>query len=105
MEVPPRCFWREFKIAGRESTTPLFSFDTPPRDRSFTGNIRNSTARDIVRSVVESGTPTTTTAAATELTPPSIATSTTVFTPNTTQVQSRSVATSSRHTSMNEVSW
>ena len=103
LEVQPRCFGREFKMAGRESRTPLFSFDTPSRDRSSTRNIGNSTTRDIVRNIVEPGTPTTTT---TELTPSNVTTSTTVFTPNTTQVQSRSVATSSsRRTSMNEVSW
>ena len=51
-------------MAGRESRTPLFSFDTPSRDRSSTRNIRNSTTRDIVRNIVEPGTPTTTTTTA-----------------------------------------
>ena len=97
-------------MAGRETRTPLFSFDTPFRDRSSTGDVRNSIARDIVRNILESGTPTTTTTttttAATELTLPSITTSTTVFMPNTTQVQSHSMAMSSScRTSMNEVSW
>ena len=60
----------------------------------------------IVRNIVKSGTPATTTTAATELKLPSITMSTTVFMPNTTQVQSGCVATYfSRRTSMNEVSW
>lgn len=96
-------------MARRESRTPIFSFDTPSRDRGSTRNVRNSTARDILRTIVESGTPTATTrvrTAATETTSTTVTselTSTPVSTPSTTQVQSRTVvAPSSQSTSTNQ---
>lgn len=94
-------------MAGRGSRTPLFSFDTPTRDRSSPRNVTNSTARDILRSIVGPGTPTTT--AAIEVTTPTVTseiTSTPVLTPSTTQAQFRSVVTpSTSSTSMNLGSW
>ena len=92
-------------MAHRESRTPIFSFDTPSRDHGSTRNVRSSTARDILRSVVESDIPTTTTAATTPTITTEV-TSTPVSTPSTTQVQSRTVVTTSSHsTSTNQGSW
>ena len=48
-------------MAGR---TPIFSFDTPARDCTSRRNIRNSTVRDVLQSIV-AGSPT---AAATQVT-------------------------------------
>ena len=91
-------------MSGRRSRTPIFSFDTPSRDRSSPRNVRNSTARDILRSIVGPGTPTT--AAATGVTTPNVTseiTSTPVLTPSTTQTQFGGVVTpSSSITSMNQ---
>ena len=93
-------------MAGRGSRTPLFSFDTPTRDRSSPRNVRNSTARDILRSIVGPGMPTTT--AATEVTTPTVTSeiTSTPVTPSTTQAQFRTVITpSTSSTSTNQGSW
>ena len=91
-------------MAGRGSRTPLFSFDTPARDRSSPRNVGNSTARDILRNIVGPGTPTTTTATeVTMLTVTSKITSTPVLMPSTTQTQFCSVVMPSlSSTSMNQ---
>ena len=90
---------------GRSCRTPIFSFDTgtPSRDRS-SRDIRNSTARDILSSIVRPGTPATT--AATEVTTPTVSSeinASTPVTPSTTQTQSDGAVTPfSSSTSMNQ---